>query len=444
MKYIPQAEHDQKQLLQAIGLEKIEDLFSHIPGELKVRGPLSYPKAQTEIELRDTFKNLCSLSQTPQSFAGCGIYSHDIPSVVPFIQGRSEYATAYTPYQPEISQGLLQAIFEYQTLACQLTECELSNASMYDGATSLAEGVLMALRLKKKSAGKILLPANLHPFYLGVIETYCEHFKERLAFVPYDGDRLNLEELKKSLSSADVVVTQSPNIFGVVEDYAAIGDLIKTSEALWVTSTMEPISFGVLRGPGAFGAHIVTAEGQSFGNAPYLGGSTFGIFCTKNEFLRNLPGRLVGETLDQKGRRSYTLTFSTREQFIRREKATSNICTNNNLNMLAGLFHMATLGKEGLKELARQNLSLTEFTKNRIKTETKAKISSSPTFNEFVAELPVPAAKLVELAAGEGWVCGVDLGRFKPEWKHKLLIHVNELHRLNCIENLIGLLKKSL
>lgn len=441
MKYIPQGPEDQSKLLKAIGLSSAEDLFENIPSHLRLKSPLEYPQAQSESELRRTFKEISTLSASaPLSFAGCGIYTHDIPSIVPFIQGRSEFATSYTPYQPEISQGTLQAIFEYQTLACQMTECELSNASLYDGATALAEGVLMALRLQKKRAGKILISGALHPFYRGVIDTYCEHFKDRLVEVPLIGDQIDLDKLRAALPTADVVVTQSPNIFGVIENYSAIADLIKSSEALWVTSTMEPLAFGVLRGPGAFGAHIVTAEGQSFGNAPYLGGSTYGIFCTRQEYIRQLPGRLVGETVDQRGRRSYTLTFATREQFIRREKATSNICTNNNLNMLAGLFHLATLGKEGIRELASQNLSLSEFLKSRIRNETSAKISKSPTFNEFVVEVP-NAANVVSKAADSGWVCGVDLGRFKPEWKHKLLIHVNELHRLEQIEKVVQILK---
>jgi glycine dehydrogenase subunit 1 len=445
MKYIPQAQEDQQQLLAAIGLKSTEELFENIPTHLRAK-KLDYPKAQSELELRETFRGIAHLSTLPRvSFAGCGIYAHDIPSIVPFLQGRSEFSTSYTPYQPEISQGTLQAIFEFQTLACQLTESELSNASMYDGATSLAEGVLMAIRLKKKSNGKILLSSALHPFYEQTIRTYCEEFADRIEKVAIEKDHLNLPALQKSLQSgADILVTQSPNIFGVVENYSQIGDWIKNSETLWVTSTMEPVSFGVLRGAGAFGAHIVTAEGQSFGNAPFLGGSSFGIFATRNEYLRQLPGRLVGETVDMKGRRSYTLTFATREQFIRRERATSNICTNNNLNMLAGLIHMVTLGKQGLKELAVQNLSLCEYLKNKIRSETKLSVSQSPTFNEFVVEGAAPAAQLVQKAADEGWVCGVDLGRFNPEWKHKLLIHVSELHKPQDLEKIVQFLKQNL
>jgi glycine dehydrogenase subunit 1 len=442
MKYIPQGPADEKALLDFMGLKNVEELFAPIPQQLRIKSALDYPKAQSELEIRRTFEQICALSPTPHlSFAGCGVYSHYIPSIVPQLLNRSEFATAYTPYQPEISQGLLQAIFEYQTLACQLTETELSNASVYDGATALAEGVLMALRLKKKSTGKILIPESLHPFYREVLKSYLTSFQDRLELLALEDDSISLNALEKKIQTADVLVTQSPNLFGVVENYSAISKLVKNSDCLWVTSTMEPFSFGILRGPGAFGAHIVTAEGQSFGNAPYLGGSSFGIFATRNEYLRNLPGRLVGETLDQKGRRSFVLTFATREQFIRRDKATSNICTNQNLNMLAGLIHLTTLGKRGIREVALQNLSRAEFLKKEIQKTTSAKVSKSPTFNEFVVTLAKEASSAVESAAKAGWVPGVDLGRFDSRWKNKLLIHTNELHSKEDLQKILDLVK---
>lgn len=441
MKYIPQGKADEKALLDAIGFRSTDELFSHIPTHLRIRGDLDYPRAQSELEIRKTFEDIVKLSPSPSlSFAGCGIYNHYIPSIVPSILGRSEFATAYTPYQPEISQGLLQAIYEYQTLACQLTECELSNASVYDGATALAEGVLMALRLKKKSSGKILIPKNIHPFYQEVLHSYLTSFLDRVEELPTLTDSVDLKALS-SLNNIDVIVTQSPNVFGVIEDYSAISEFVKKSDAFWVTSTMEPFAWGVLKGPGAFGAHIVTGEGQSFGNAPYLGGSSFGIFTTRNEYLRNLPGRLVGETVDQKGRRSFVLTFATREQFIRRDKATSNICTNQNLNMLAGLIHLATLGKQGFKEVAQQNFNRAEYLKNEIRRLSNCRVSSSPTFNEFVVELPQEASKLVDHATKENWVAGVDLGRLNPSWKNKLLIHTNELHSLDEMNRLLRFIK---
>ncbi len=441
MKYIPQSEHDRAAILRAIGLQSAEEIFQNEAPAIPLLESLDYPPAQSEAELRTSFRALAKLSAQPDvSFAGCGIYQHSIPSIVPFLQGRSEFATSYTPYQAEISQGLLQAIFEFQTLACLLTESELSNASVYDGATALAEAVLMGLRLKKKSEGKILISGALHPHYVQVLRTYCENFMERLEVMPLEGDRLSLAALKDRISSADMVVTQSPNLFGVVERYDEFASVIKASSALWITSTMEPFAFGLLRGPGAFGADIVTAEGQSFGNGPYIGGSSFGIFTCKQEYLRNLPGRLVGETVDALGRRSFTLTFATREQFIRRDKATSNICTNQNLNMLAGLIHMVTLGKAGIREVAERNFSAAQWLKREIAAKTAATVSPSSTFNEFVVDLPCDAALLVEKAAAENFVCGVDLGRFDAAWSRKLLVHSSEIHSRAELERLVQFL----
>jgi len=443
MKYIPQSETDTRALLSAIGLQNVDELFTSIPKQHRLPQKMDYPKAQSELELRRSFKELSELSPRPkQSFAGCGIYQHDIPSIVPYLQSRAEFATSYTPYQPEISQGTLQCIFEYQTLACQLTETELSNSSMYDGATSLGEAVLMALRILKKSEGKIWMPETLHPNYAEVVHAYADQFKDRIQGFDCPQGKIDTAALSKMLNEGDILVTQSPNIFGSIEDDAAIGAIVKSKKAFWITSTMEPLVWGVLRGPGAFGAEIVTAEGQSFGNAPYLGGSSYGIFCTKNEYLRNLPGRLVGETVDSAGRRSYTLTFATREQFIRRGRATSNICTNNNLNMLAGLMHLATLGKSGIKSLAEINLAKTEFAKKELRAR-GLQIQGEQHFNEFTCETKKPAAEVVRKAADEGWVAGVDLGRFKDAWKHKLLIHVSELHSREQIQNLAKFIEAS-
>jgi len=446
MKYIPQGPRDREALLKVVGLSSEEELFQFIPSHLRVKGALAYPKAQSEIEIRQTFKDLSALSPQPKmSFAGAGIYHHDVPSIVPFLQGRSEFATAYTPYQPEISQGTLQAIFEFQTLVCQLTECELSNASLYDGATSLAEAALMALRVKKKGGGKILISKGLHPFYIGTLKTYLQNFADRIEFVPLKGDQTDLDHLAAGVKAgADLVITQSPNFLGVIENYEAIGNLVQGSECLWATATSEPLAWGVLRGPGAFGAHFVTAEGASFGAAPYLAGASYGLFATKNEYLRNLPGRLVGETVDELGRRAYTLTFATREQFIRRDKATSNICTNQNLNMLAGLIHMVTLGKQGFAALAQRNLSLAEYAKAAIRAGSPSlKISSSPTFNEFCVDLPSSASALVSKAAALGFVCGVDLGRFDSAWSNKLLICTTELNSRKQIDELVEFLRRT-
>ncbi|MGA0163841.1 MAG: aminomethyl-transferring glycine dehydrogenase subunit GcvPA [Bdellovibrionota bacterium] len=446
MKYIPQSPEDRKDILNALGLEAAEDVFSEIPKHLRLAHNFDYPTAQSEMELRKTFDQIESLSPSPElSFAGCGIYPHDVPSIVGFLQSRSEFATAYTPYQPEVSQGLLQCIFEYQTLACQLTEMELSNASLYDGATSLGEALLMGLRIKKKSEGKILVSELLHPHYEEVLRTYCEAFLDRMEIIPSLNGRLDLQALASRLEKNDVdfLITQSPNIFGGIESYSKIGKLVKDHNIFWISSTMEPLSFGMTRGPGFYGAHIATAEGQSFGNHAYLGGSSFGIFCTRNEFLRNLPGRLVGESIDEEERRAFTLTFATREQFIRRGRATSNICTNNNLNMLAGLIHLATLGKNGVKELAEINFSKTEYLKGALREIKSVEIDDAPTFNEFCLVIKnKTASDLLKKSASENWICGVDLGRFKDKWKQRLLIHTSELHSKDQLDRLIRFIRQ--
>jgi glycine dehydrogenase subunit 1 len=436
MKYIPQSSSDQTALLSKVGVQSVDELFEAIPKQHRLPKKIDYPRAHSEFELRKKFKELLAAHPRPTiSFAGCGIYQHDVPSIVPTLQMRSEFATSYTPYQPEISQGTLQCIFEYQTLACQLTETELSNASLYDGATSLGEAVLMAVRIQKKTTSKIWMPDNVHPNYQEVVRSYSDPFKERLADFASSSGRIDAKDLRGRLEEGDILITQSPNVFGLIEDDEEIGRIVKERGAFWISSTMEPLVWGLLRGPGAFGAHIVTGEGSSFGNGPYLGGSSFGIFCTRNEYLRNLPGRLVGETLDEEGRRSYTLTFATREQFIRRGRATSNICTNNNLNMLAGLFHLASLGKVGMRELAQINFSKAEFAKSTLK-KAGVGVLEGPTFNEFTCELSIPAAQVVRKAAEESWVVGVDLGRFKDSWKHRLLIHVSEMHSKEDIQKM--------
>lgn len=444
MKYIPLAEKDRQSLLKTIGVSSVEDLFDRIPSNLRLKDKLDYPRALSEQELRAHFGQLKDLSPSvKKSFAGCGIYSHDIPSIVPYLQGRTEFQTSYTPYQPEVSQGTLQAIFEFQTLACQLTETELSNATLYDGATSLGEALLMALRIKKRSQGKILISGALHPFYQEVLETYGDNFRDRFEILPLSGHETNLSQVSKRIDSGevDVLITQSPNLFGCVEDYSSLGKIVEKSDCLWISSTMEALAFGAMRGPGAFGAHIVTAEGQSFGNAPFLGGSTYGIFCTKQDYVRNLPGRLVGQTTDQDSKRSFTLTFATREQFIRRGRATSNICTNNSLNMLAGLIHLATLGKEGITELANHNFSKSEYLKDGLR-KAGLKVMTENSFNEFTIDLgKTPAKDLVSKAIQDSWVPGVDLGQFKKEWAHKLLVHASELHTRSDLDQLIEFLK---
>ena len=362
IRYIPHTEEDIRKMLDALGLKKLEDLFQAIPKEYRLSKPLNLPEPLSEPDLLRHIQGL----QVPMmsGFIGAGAYYHFIPAVVSHLVSRSEFSTAYTPYQPEISQGTLQAIFEYQTLMCQLTGMEVSNASMYDGASSLAEAVLMAHRITKRK--KVLLSQAVHPEYRRVIQTYIDPDQQEIILVPYQkkegrtDEKVLLDLLKEDVSA---VVIQSPNFFGVIEDLQRIGEKIHDCGGLMIVGFSEAVAYGILQPPGAMGADIVAGEGQSLGIPVSYGGPYLGIFATLETFVRNMPGRLVGETIDLEGKRGFVLTLATREQHIRRERATSNICTNEGLCALMATVFLSCFGKEGLKELAMMNLSKTEYAK---------------------------------------------------------------------------------
>ncbi|HSR13520.1 MAG TPA: aminomethyl-transferring glycine dehydrogenase subunit GcvPA, partial [Thermodesulfobacteriota bacterium] len=389
MRYLPHAERDLAEMLAAVGAGKLEDLLEVLPGQLRLQRPLGLPRPLSEMEL---VQNLRSMSEAGKgvkpwvSFLGAGAYDHYIPSVVDHVLRRSEFYTAYTPYQPEVSQGTLQAIFEYQTLICQLTGMDIANASVYDGASAVAEAVLMGQRLKGRK--KCLLAETVHPEYRMVVRTYTEPLGLEAVKVPYTKDgRVDAEALDKALGGdVSSVVVQQPNFFGCIEDIEPIARMAHSRDALLIVAVAEPLSLAILQPPGACGADIVVGEGQSFGNAVNFGGPYVGFFATKENFLRSMPGRLVGETVDHNGRRGFILAVATREQHIRREKATSNICTNQALCALAVLTYLSLMGKQGLRELAEMNLSKCEYAKRKM-GETGLLRFSAPTFNEFVLTL---------------------------------------------------------
>jgi glycine dehydrogenase subunit 1 len=370
------------------------------------------------------------------SFLGAGAYHHFIPSVVLSLVSRSEFYTAYTPYQPEISQGTLQAIFEYQTLMCQLTGMEVSNASLYDGASSLAEAVLMAYRISKKK--KVLLSEAIHPEYRRVIQTYIDPDQQEVVLIPYRKDEGRTDEkILVNLLNEDVgaVVIQSPNFFGVIEDLHSIGERIHDAGGLMIVGFSEAVSYGILQPPGAMGADIVAGEGQSLGIPVSYGGPYLGIFATQERFVRNMPGRLVGETVDLEGKRGFVLTLATREQHIRREKATSNICTNEGLCALMATVYLSCLGKEGLKELAMMNLSKAEYAKKVISRIHGYKLNfAAPTFNEFVLEVEKEPEKVLEKLKKENILGGLPLAKFYPELDRHLLITVTEINKKEEID----------
>ena len=448
-RYIPQTEEDCRKMLETIGVKNVEDLFGSIPAECRFSKPLNLPQALSEPDLLAHFEGL----QSPifsggrwSSFLGAGAYQHFVPSVVSSLISRSEFYTAYTPYQPEISQGTLQAIFEYQTLMCQLTGMEVSNASLYDGASSLAEAVLMAHRVTKRK--KVLLSRAVHPDYRKVVETYVDPDQQEIVTIPYQKDEGRTDE--KALAElldgeVGAVVIQSPNFFGAIEDLQGIGEKVHQAGGLLIAGFSEAVAYGILAPPGELGADVAAGEGQSLGMPVSFGGPYLGIFATREKFVRNMPGRLVGETVDLEGKRGFVLTLATREQHIRRERATSNICTNEGLCALMATIFLSCFGKQGLRELALMNLSKAEYAKKAISSIRSCQLAfASPTFNEWVLKIEGDPEKVLAELKEEKILGGLSLGKFYPELNRHLLMTFTELNTRDEIDGWAKALKRIL
>ncbi len=432
-------------MLRQIGLSSPDELFETVPVELRLTRPLDTPAALSEIELLSRFRGLATrnTAATRPGFLGAGAYSHYIPTIVDHIISRSEFFTAYTPYQPEISQGTLQAIFEFQTLVCQLTGMEVANASMYDGSTALAEAVLMAERVTRRS--KVVACDAIHPEYLEVVNTYVQHAGIHLERVGFDENG----QISKAVDSAiddqtAALVVQSPNFFGCVEDITMLAQKAHDRGALLIVVVTEAISLGLLKPPGACGADIVVAEGQSFGVPLSFGGPYVGLFATLEKYARQIPGRLVGEAFDKEGRRGFVLTLATREQHIRREKATSNICTNEGLIALAATVYLETMGRQGLQEVARQCAQKAAYAARRIgELEGFSLPFSAPRFNELVVRAPMNASDLLaRLASQNNITGGLALSRYFPDRLNDFLLCVTELNTRSEIDSLVEGLAK--
>ncbi|HEX8140143.1 MAG TPA: aminomethyl-transferring glycine dehydrogenase subunit GcvPA [Pyrinomonadaceae bacterium] len=441
MRYIPNSPDERAEMLRSVGLEAAEELFSSIPADLRLRAPLKLPEALSEIELLAGFEETAARNRAARrpSFLGAGAYSHYSPSIVDHLIQRSEFFTAYTPYQPEISQGTLQAIFEFQTLVCQLTGMDVANASMYDGSTALAEAVLMAERVTRRS--KVVISNSVHPEYLEVVNTYVQH--AGIELVRLDFDQATGQTAPDSLSSLDdktaALVIQSPNFFGSIEDVQALAERAHSVGALLVVTVTEAISFGLLRAPGACGADIVVAEGQSFGVPLSFGGPYVGLFATRDKYARQLPGRLVGQAVDREGRRGFVLTLATREQHIRREKATSNICTNEGLIALAATIYLETMGPRGVQEVAMQCAQKAAYAARRIASLAGFTLAfTAPRFNEFVVRAPVEAAALLARLASERNITGgLALSRYYSDRPNDFLVCVTETNSRQEIDALV-------
>lgn len=430
-------------------MSTVEELTAALPAASRVKGPLKLPKGLTEQELLELARDLARKNTSVDdcsSFLGAGAYNHYIPSVVRHLASRSEFYTAYTPYQPEISQGTLQAMFEYQTLVCQLTGMDVSNASLYDGASATAEAALMAGRLTRRK--KVVLSGALHPEYRETIKTYLAGSAEVLsdaAFCTEAGTTLPASVEAACDDETACVVIQSPNFFGSIEDIEKIAAIAHAKKALLVVVVTEAVSLGLLKAPAAAGADIVVGENQSFGNPLNFGGPHLGFMATKMESIRQMPGRIIGETADKDGNRAYCLTFATREQHIRRERATSNICTNQGLCALTAAIHMVSLGAAGLRKLATLNLSKAAYLKERLSKIDGVKAAfTAPTFNEFTIDIGRDPAPVLKKLLDKKIIGGLALKRFYPALGTHLLIAATEMNGAKELDAFSDALAKAL
>ena len=439
MRYIPNSPEERQDMLASIGLANATDLFRSVPSELQLGRPLDITSAMSEPEVIAALSAMAERNSgaVKPSFLGAGVYSHFSPTIVDHLIQRSEFFTSYTPYQPEISQGTLQYIFEFQTLVCQLTGMDVANASMYDGSTAMAEAYLMAERVTRRT--KIVVAGSVHPEYRQVAATYAQHGDCEIVELPWDESTGRVSGLETLDDKTAALVVQSPNFFGCIEDLAVLAEKAHAVGALFVVAVTEAISFGLLKSPGECGADIVVAEGQSFGVPMSFGGPHVGMFATKEKYVRSMPGRLCGVGYDKDGNRGFVLTLSTREQHIRREKATSNICTNQGLIALAATIYMEAMGKQGLQEVAEQNAKKAAYAKKKIGELDEFSIAfSSPTFNEFVVRGPRPAAEILSSVREKGIIGGLGLDRYYEGMSNDFLVCVTETMSRENIDKLVS------
>jgi len=427
MRYLPHTEEDIASMLRTVGVEDMGDLFSPVPPDCRMEKALDLPDALTEWELSTLMGALAETmasSPTYKIFMGAGSYDHYIPESVSYLLGRSEFSTAYTPYQPEISQGTLQAIYEYQTLTARLLGMEVANASMYDGASALAEALLMAARITKRK--RVALSRLIHPHYREVIRTYLRPGDYEIVELPYlKNGRTDISGVA-DMDDLAAVAIQSPNFFGCIEDLQAAGEAIREAGALFIISFTEPLAYGLFKNPGCQGADIVCGEGQSLGIPRSFGGPGLGMFACRMKHVRSMPGRLVGKTTDRDGRPGFVLTLATREQHIRREKANSNICTNSSLCALASAMYLASVGGTGICDLACLNYDKAEYLKHSLKDAGTSITFGAPTFNEFVVEFPKEFKDIYKKLLEQRIVAGVPLATWYPELANHALLCVTE------------------
>ncbi|SHJ67656.1 glycine dehydrogenase (decarboxylating) alpha subunit [Anaerobranca californiensis DSM 14826] len=444
-RYIPKTDVERQEMLKSIGKNSVEELFAHIPQQVRFQGEMDLPKPHSELELSKKIGQLAGKNKSNDkviSFLGGGSYDHYIPSVVNHILLRSEFYTAYTPYQAEISQGVLQSIFEFQSMICRLTGMDVANASMYDGATAMAEAALVAVNHNRKD--KILISEAVHPHYREVLKTYAAALEITVETIPF-----NLETGQTEVSGVEErltddvagVIIQSPNFFGIVENMPAIGELLKDKKPLFI-AVVDPISLGILNKPSSYYADIVVGEGQSLGIPLSFGGPYLGFFATTNKLIRKIPGRIVGETKDKDGKRGFVLTLQTREQHIRRDKATSNICSNQALCALAASVYMSLMGEQGLKKVATLSLQKAHYFKEKLAEKGFKPLFTGPTFKEF--SFKMEDFGVLEVLKKEDIYLGIPLEKYYPQLKGGVLTAVTEKRSIDEMDTTLKRLEESL
>ncbi len=428
MRYLPHTNEEIAEMLAVVGKDSLAGLFDSIPQDCRFAGEIPIPPAMSEWQLNEAVREIAgtmAIGPDHTVLVGAGRYYHHIPETIRSLASRSEFLTAYTPYQPEMAQGTLQGIFEYQTLTARLLGMDVANASLYDGGSALAEALLMGLRVVKKG-NRVAVSSAVHPHYRAVARTYLQSTGFELVELPCGPDGRTDFAALQGMTGLAAVAVQSPNFFGVVEELEAAGELVHAAGALFISCFTEPLAFGLLKNPGDCGADIVCGEGQSFGMAPSFGGAGLGMFACREEFVRNMPGRLVGETVDLEGRRGFVLTLSTREQHIRREKATSNICSNQGICALTAAMYMASLGGSGIRELARLNYDKAEYLKAELRQAGGVLVFEGPTFNEFVIRFDRDFVPVRQRLRESKIVAGIELCDYYPEMSGCYLFCVTE------------------
>ncbi|MEH7581148.1 aminomethyl-transferring glycine dehydrogenase subunit GcvPA [Priestia megaterium] len=438
-RYLPMTEQDQQQMLAAIGVSSVDDLFSDIPQRVRFQGEYNIKKAASEPQLLKELNSMAAKNahlKDYASFLGAGVYDHYMPVIVDHVISRSEFYTAYTPYQPEISQGELQAIFEFQTMICELTGMDVANSSMYDGGTALAEAAMLSAGQTKKK--KVLVSAAVHPESKDVLKTYAKGQYIEVVEIPAADGVTDMIALEKDMGSdVAAVIVQYPNFYGQIEPLKEIEEITHQEKCMFVVSS-NPLSLGLLTPPGEFGADIVIGDAQPFGIPSQFGGPHCGYFATTSKLMRKIPGRLVGQTVDENGKRGFVLTLQAREQHIRRDKATSNICSNQALNALAASVAMTALGKQGVKEMALQNLSKAHYAYEALKAKGVNVAFEGPFFNELVVKLPVSVTEANSQLLASKIIGGYDLSRDNQALENHMLLAFTELRTKEEIDQLVN------